>query len=39
MLNVSRQPHNLAISLQGVAIHGLITLLAVAIAFSLPEVA
>jgi len=39
MLNVNRQAHSLAVSLRGIAIHGVITLLAVAIAFSLPEVA
>jgi len=39
MLNINRQAHSLAVSLRGIAIHGAITLLAVAIAFSLPEVA
>jgi hypothetical protein len=39
MLNIDRQAHGLAVSLRGVAIHGVITLLAVAIAFSLPDVA
>ena len=39
MLNINRQAHSLAVSLRGIAIHGAITLLAVAIAFSLPEAA
>jgi hypothetical protein len=39
MLNIDRQAHGLAVSLRGIAIHGVITLLAVAIAFSLPDVA
>jgi hypothetical protein len=39
MPNINRQAHSLALSLRGIALHGLITLLAVAIAFSLPEVA
>lgn len=39
MLNTDRQPHGLMISLRGIVVHGAITLLAVAIAFSLPSVA
>ncbi len=39
MLNINRQARSLAVSLHGIAIHGAITLLAVAIAFSLPEAA
>ena len=39
MLNINRQAHSLAVSLRGIAVHGAITLLAVAIAFSLPEAA
>ncbi len=39
MLNLNRQARSLAVSLHGIAIHGAITLLAVAIAFSLPEAA
>jgi hypothetical protein len=36
MLNVERQAHSLLLSLRGILVHGAITLLAVAIAFSLP---
>lgn len=39
MLKSDSQTHGLAISLRGVLVHGLITLLAVAIAFSLPAAA
>jgi hypothetical protein len=39
MLTADRQAHALMISLRGIAIHGAITLLAVAIAFSLPNAA
>jgi len=39
MLNAEQAAHNLAISLRGMLIHGVITLLAVAIAFSLPAAA
>ena len=39
MLNADRQPHGLVISLRGILVHGVITLLAVAIAFSLPTAA
>jgi hypothetical protein len=36
MLTIDRQAHGLMISLRGIAVHGAITLLAVAIAFALP---
>ena len=39
MLTADRKVHGLAISLRGVLVHGAITLLAVAIAFSLPAAA
>ncbi len=39
MLKSNKQAHGLAISLRGVVIHGVITLLAVVIAFSLPSAA
>lgn len=39
MLKADRQAHRLVISLRGILVHGVITLLAVAIAFSLPGVA
>ncbi len=39
MLNKDRKAHGLVISLRGILVHGVITLLAVAIAFSLPTVA
>ncbi len=39
MLNADRRAHGLMISLRGIVVHGLITLLAVAIAFSLPSAA
>ena len=38
MLSADQKPHSLAISLRGIIIHGAISLLAVAIAFSLPAV-
>ncbi len=39
MLNADRKAHSLVISLRGILVHGVITLLAVAIAFSLPGAA
>jgi hypothetical protein len=39
MLTADRQAHGLMISLRGILVHGIITLLAVAIAFSLPAAA
>ncbi|MGH8704201.1 MAG: hypothetical protein ACREUO_02165 [Burkholderiales bacterium] len=39
MLNADRQAHGLMISLRGILVHGVITVLAVAIAFSLPGAA
>lgn len=39
MLRIERQAHGLMIGLRGIAVHGLITVLAVAIAFSLPQAA
>ena len=39
MLNPARKAHGLVISLRGILVHGVITLLAVAIAFSLPGAA